>query len=142
MENDFEIATLELIFAADTSNNGMLDKEEIRRLCKENALVKNDEDIEEFFKDLDTNEDGHISYKEFIAKLCGAATLNPDASNDQVEELPSREEETAGAEEEAEEERDPYREGLYCLGKTFNNARHAYLSIRLSALDLTDINVS
>ena len=139
MENDFEIATLELFYAADTNQSGMLDKEEIRRLCKENALVKNDEDIEEFLKDLDTNEDGHISYKEFIAKLCGAATNVPDT--DKVDELPSREEETAGAEE-AEQTRDPYREGLYCLGKTFNNARHAYLSIRLSALDLTDINVS
>jgi hypothetical protein len=35
-----------------------------------------------------------------------------------------------------------FRKGLHCLGKTFNNASHAYLSLRLSALNLTTINVS
>lgn len=35
-----------------------------------------------------------------------------------------------------------FRQGLFCLGKTFNNARHAYLSLKLSALDLPTINVS
>lgn len=34
-----------------------------------------------------------------------------------------------------------FRQGLYCLGKTFNNARHAYLSLKLSSLNLNNINV-
>ena len=35
-----------------------------------------------------------------------------------------------------------FRNGLYCIGKTFNNARHAYLSLKLSSLELLTINVS
>lgn len=35
-----------------------------------------------------------------------------------------------------------FRKGLNCLGKTFNNARHAYLSLNLKALNLDSINVS
>lgn len=35
-----------------------------------------------------------------------------------------------------------FRKGLHCLGKTFNNASHAYLSLRLASLDLATVNVS
>jgi len=34
------------------------------------------------------------------------------------------------------------KSSLYNLGKTFNNARHAYLSLNLSNSQLTTINVS
>jgi sensor c-di-GMP phosphodiesterase-like protein len=34
------------------------------------------------------------------------------------------------------------KQSLYNLGKTFNNARHAYLSLNLSNNSLTTINVS
>ena len=33
------------------------------------------------------------------------------------------------------------RASLYNLGKTFNNARHAYLSLNLASNSLTTINV-
>lgn len=32
-----------------------------------------------------------------------------------------------------------YKEGLNTLGKTFNNARHAYLSLSISDKQLSDI---
>ena len=35
-----------------------------------------------------------------------------------------------------------FREGLSCLGKTFNNARHAYLKLNISEKALTTIKVS
>ena len=35
-----------------------------------------------------------------------------------------------------------FREGLSCLGKTFNNARHAYLKLNMSDKALTSIKVS
>ena len=35
-----------------------------------------------------------------------------------------------------------FREGLSCLGKTFNNARHAYLKLSISERGLTTIKVS
>lgn len=34
------------------------------------------------------------------------------------------------------------KQSLYNLGKTFNNARHAYLSLNLSNNSLTTLNVS
>ena len=34
------------------------------------------------------------------------------------------------------------KSNLYNLGKTFNNARHAYLSLSLSFKDLTTVNVN
>ena len=43
-----------------------------------------------------------------------------------------------------DEEMDPalIRKNLYNLGKTFNNARHAYLSLNISQNSLPTINVS
>ena len=38
--------------------------------------------------------------------------------------------------------RQVFREGLSCLGKTFNNARHAYLKLNISDKSLTTIKVS
>ena len=35
-----------------------------------------------------------------------------------------------------------FKEGLHCLGKTFQNARHAYLSLTLSNKDIVSIVVS
>ena len=35
-----------------------------------------------------------------------------------------------------------FREGLSCLGKTFNNARHAYLSLTISDKSLSTLKVS
>ena len=35
-----------------------------------------------------------------------------------------------------------FREGLSCLGKTFNNARHAYLKLNINDKSLTTIKVS
>ena len=46
--------------------------------------------------------------------------------------------------EKKEEVVDPelFKKSLFNLGKTFNNARHAYLSLNLSSNSLTHINVS
>ena len=48
------------------------------------------------------------------------------------------------ATDKSEEEMDVglIRKNLYNLGKTFNNARHAYLSLNISANTLPTINVS
>jgi hypothetical protein len=35
-----------------------------------------------------------------------------------------------------------FKEGLSCLGKTFNGARHAYLTLSISNKDLVSIVVS
>jgi len=35
-----------------------------------------------------------------------------------------------------------FRQSLFNLGKTFNNARHAYLSLNLAQQQITHINVS
>ena len=51
----------------------------------------------------------------------------------------------SGAEEERQVEvidKELVRTSLYNLGKTFNNARHAYLSLNLASNSLTTINVS
>jgi len=44
-------------------------------------------------------------------------------------------------EESNEQPVDPqiFREGLSCLGKTFNNARHAYLKMNINDRELTTI---
>lgn len=36
---------------------------------------------------------------------------------------------------------DLFRQSLFNLGKTFNNARHAYLSLNLAQNSLTHVNV-
>jgi hypothetical protein len=46
--------------------------------------------------------------------------------------------------EKAEDVVDPelFKKSLFNLGKTFNNARHAYLSLNLASSNLSHINVS
>ena len=43
-------------------------------------------------------------------------------------------------EEEEEVEEQIFKDGLHCIGKTFNNARHAFLSLSIPDNKLTMIN--
>lgn len=66
---------------------------------------------------MDKNGDGKISAQEFISYMVKHAYemgwLGDAAPEEELEPL----------------EDGVFRKGLHCLGKTFNNARHAFLSI-------------
>ena len=101
---------------------------------------------------MDKNDDGLISKQELIEQVVevGRAKglfINESAANapkvptsrnqDSASELKSRKSSN-------KPEADPsvFRNGLSCLGKTFNNARHAYLKLNIQNKSLSTIHVS
>ena len=96
---------------------------------------------------MDKNDDGNISKSEFIERvvelgrennlfgltLLRKATVVRPEKNDLGSDL-----EEDGQEVDVQ----LFKEGLSCLGKTFNNARHAYLKLDISKNELSGIKVS
>jgi len=50
-----------------------------------------------------------------------------------VTEQNKQEDQAPEAQQEAMVDDQVLKSGLYCLGKTFNNARHAYLSLKVNS---------
>ena len=114
------------------------------------AVVKDGYDAEAFketYDKMDKNADGLISKAELIEKvveigkeknLFGEQSAPSPPAEAQQEE--SKPEEVATQDTKVDES--VFRNGLGCLGKTFNNARHAYLSLNIQSKSLDTINVS
>ena len=96
---------------------------------------------------MDKNADGNISRGEFIERIVELGRENNLFGLTLLRKatVVRPEHDDLGSEiEEDEEEVDAtlFRQGLSCLGKTFNNARHAYLKLDISNNELESIKVS
>ena len=100
---------------------------------------------------MDKNADGLISKQELIEKVvevgrakglfidesAAKAPKQPERNKDSASELKARK-----TSNKPEADVQVFRNGLSCLGKTFNNARHAYLKLNIQNKALSTINVS
>lgn len=101
---------------------------------------------------MDKNADGLISKQELIEQVvevgrakglfingsASKASKEPEPrNNDTATELKARK-----TSNKPEADNNVFRNGLSCLGKTFNNARHAYLKLNIQNKSLFTINVS
>ena len=109
------------------------------------------ESFKETYDQMDKNADGLISKQELIEKVvevgrakglfidesAAKAPKQPERNKDSASELRARK-----TSNKPEADVQVFRNGLSCLGKTFNNARHAYLKLNIQNKALSTINVS
>ena len=151
-EAEFRINVQEMFKALDMDRNDVLDWTECLDMVR--AVMKQDGGYDaQSFKDkydvMDKNDDGKISKKEFmeaIVKVGRERSLFSDGP------MIKKHESIGGRaivqyaiiDDPNEEAVDVsiFREGLSCLGKTFNNARHAYLKLTINERGLSTIKVS
>ncbi|KAL5548764.1 hypothetical protein UlMin_003995 [Ulmus minor] len=76
---DESLRTCKSIFERfDEDSNGVIDQEEMKRCFQKLEISFSDEEIEDFFKACDINEDMGIKYNEFIVLLCLVYLLKDD----------------------------------------------------------------
>ena len=106
------------------------------------------ESFKSHYDTMDKNDDGKISKDEFIARIVEIGRENGLFGLTLIRKAtvvrPSEDDLASEAEEQEDKEVDTqlFRSGLSCLGKTFNNARHAYLKLDISNNQLPSIKVS
>ena len=109
------------------------------------------ESFKETYDQMDKNADGLISKQELIEKVVEvgrAKGLFIDESAAKAPKQPERNQDSASQLKARKTSNKPeadvqvFRNGLSCLGKTFNNARHAYLKLNIQNKALSTINVS
>ena len=149
-EADFRANLHEMFKALDLDQNDSLSWKECKGMVAQVMKSKGGYDAESFkesYDKMDKNDDGNISKAEFIERiveigkennLFGLALLRKQTvTRPQYEDLGSDVEEG-----DQEIDQSLCKKGLSCLGKTFNNARHAYLKMDISKNSLTTIKVS
>jgi len=148
-EVEYRASINEMFKALDMDRNDSLDWGECRDMVS--AVMKQDggynaDSFKAKYDSMDQNDDGKISKSEFIEAvveigrermLFGVRPSGKKLANSGVRVAYAV----------ADTSEDPvdiqlFREGLSCLGKTFNNARHAYLKLNMSDKALTTIKVS
>ena len=127
--------------------NDVLDWTECEDFVK--AVMKDGYDAQSFketYEKMDKNADGLISKAELIEKVVEIGKGKNLFGQQRAPSPPAEAQEESKPEEtgtqETRVEESVFRNGLGCLGKTFNNARHAYLSLNISSKALDTINVS
>eukprot|EP01135_Chromosphaera_perkinsii_P003983 Nk52_evm26s265 gene=Nk52_evmTU26s265 len=86
--NSLERMMFDLFLSADKDGNGTLDKREFQMFFQSASLDLrlNDQDIEYLYKEMDTNQDGVISYEEFVPfiseVLKNMYSTKPESIND------------------------------------------------------------
>ena len=145
-EAEYRAAITEMFKALDMDRNDVLDWEECRDLVS--AVMRQDggynaESFRAKYDAMDKNDDGKISKAELIDSvvqigkergLFGKVVKKaPDTGRGQkvepVEDDPN----------ELAIDVKVFRAGLSCLGKTFNNARHAYLKLNIAEKGLSTL---
>ena len=153
-EADFKYSVMEMFKALDLDQNDVLDWDECRELVA--SVVKkqdggyNANSFKTKYDAMDKNADGKISKAELLdAVVQIGRERNLFADGTLVRRAPSNPSDRPTFECAVQE--DPnveavdvtiFREGLSCLGKTFNNARHAYLNLTIANKSLTTLKVS
>lgn len=148
-ETEYRASVVDMFKALDMDRNDSLDWTECKDMVS--AVMKQDggynaDSFKAKYDAMDKNSDGKISKTELIEavvaigrerNLFGAAPpMVKGADRRAVVQFAV-----------ADNGEDPvdiklFREGLSCLGKTFNNARHAYLKLSLSDKSLSSLKVS
>ena len=94
---------------------------------------------------MDKNADGKISKSELV-DACLQIGKERNLYEVQGKKLPNDRPmfECANLDDPSEDAVDVaiFKEGLSCLGKTFNNARHAYLKLKISDKSLSTLKVT
>ena len=149
-EAEFKAGVLEMFRALDLDNNDVLDWNECRDMVA--AVMKQDGgyDAESFrskYDAMDKNDDGKISKAELVEaviqigrerNLFGAPATKQHAN---VNGRPIVEYAVLDDPNEVPIDVQTFRQGLSCLGKTFNNARHAYLKMDIAGKSLLTLKV-
>ena len=155
-EAEFRINVKEMFKALDMDRNDSLDWTECRDLVKGVMKVDGGYDAETFkekYDAMDKNQDGCISKAELTESVIAVGRERklfiPDPTKKKEEPMIRKHEAIADrpvvkyavAEDPAEIAVDAqtFRDGLSCLGKTFNNARHAYLKLNVNDRSLTTL---
>jgi hypothetical protein len=104
----------------------------------------NVDDFKESYDKMDKNNDGNISKREFIERIVEIGKENNLFGLALVRKSTVIRPEQIDLGSDIEEDEDEvdqqtFRKGLSCLGKTFNNARHAYLKLDISQSELSTI---
>ena len=107
----------------------------------------NVDDFKDSYDKMDKNKDGNISKREFIERIVEIGKENNLFGLALVRKSTVIRPEQIDLGSDIEEDEDEvdqqtFRKGLSCLGKTFNNARHAYLKLDISQSELSTIKVS
>ena len=168
-EAEYRANVHEMFRALDMDNNDVLDWEECRDMVA--AVMKNDGgyDAESFrtkYDTMDKNDDGKISKDELIEAVIQIGrernlTVPPYTTigrhagigdhafhgapitklHANVNGRPVVEMAVLDDPNEAPVDAQTFRQGLSCLGKTFNNARHAYLKMDIASKSLVTLKV-
>ena len=157
-EHTFRSEIFEAFKALDMDQNNVLDWEECKGFVA--AVMKplggyDANSFKETYDLMDKNDDGLISKEEliervvevgrakglFINELAEEAPWQPDGKEMQQEE-DAELQRTSPRSAKPEVDKEIFKAGLGCLGKTFNNARHAYLKLNIQSKSLDTINVS
>ena len=150
-ETEFRSGVLEMFRALDLDNNDVLDWNECRDMVA--AVMKQDGgyDAESFrskYDTMDKNDDGKISKAELVEaviqigherNLFGAPIAKKQHEN--VNGRPVLEFAVLDDPNEVPVDAQTFRQGLSCLGKTYNNARHAYLKMDIAGKSLDTLKV-
>lgn len=62
---------LEIFRAIDTNNNGVLDLQELQTMLREMGTHITDEEASEMLFEVDLDEDGHVTERDFVITLAG-----------------------------------------------------------------------
>ena len=149
-EADFRANLNEMFKALDLDQNDSLSWRECRGMVSQVMKSKggyNVDDFKEQYDKMDKNSDGKISKSEFIERIVEIGKENNLFGLALVRKStvirPEQIDLGSDIEEDDDEvDQQTFRKGLSCLGKTFNNARHAYLKLDISQCELSTIKVS
>ena len=148
-EADFRSGVTEMFKALDLDQNNVLDWSECKYLVTQVMKQDGGYDSQSFkakYDLMDKNEDGKISKNELMEAVIEVGReRNLFGPNSKKVVAPQRATIDISVKDDPNEEAvssQVFREGLSCLGKTFNNARHAYLKLNINDKSLTTIKVS
>lgn len=151
-EAEYRANVQEMFKALDMDRNDFLDWGECRSMVA--AVMKSDggynaDSFKAKYDTMDKNADGKISKRELIDAVVEVGRerkLFKSASQPAVKRDANPQRTTVKfAIDDANEQAvdvELFRNGLSCLGKTFNNARHAYLKLNLNDKSLVSLKVS
>ena len=136
--------------ALDLDQNDTLSWKECRGMVAQVMKPKGGYNVDSFkesYEKMDKNQDGDIQKHEFIETIVELGRQNGLFGLTLIRKAtvvrPEKDDLDSGMETD-DDNVDPqlFRKGLSCLGKTFNNARHAYLKLDISGNELKTVKVS
>lgn len=132
-------ALLKTFFHAyDLDNNHNIDRMELGNLMRDMGEVLSKDELEEMFKNLDTNQDGQIEYDEFVEYMPTFMTNRANKRYDVTEVVTSNEENLlGGADIEEDEDEEEVPEGLRHIDPETQIRNVMYRSFTMMAIGTT-----